>query len=187
MLFDFQEYITQLRENPDKKEIVEKYEKFVWPIVWDLKDQVWYKDYVSKFETLPYKVPEELKDDFDWELLMQLVAASFSSDGLLEFEEWEDLLEFMISVTSWDTSIVKKVSELWWFQIRRLYEIYVEEQMSLQTLMNEDEKEKEIVEAQRVSRLERWQRVIDKIKSEKQKIQEEKEKQQKLNELMKML
>jgi hypothetical protein len=63
----------------------------------------------------------------------------------------------------------------------------VEEQMSLQTLMNEDEKEKEIVEAQRVSRLERWQRVIDKIKSEKQKIQEEKEKQQKLNELMKML
>jgi hypothetical protein len=29
MLFDFQEYITQLRENPDKKEIVEKYEKFV--------------------------------------------------------------------------------------------------------------------------------------------------------------
>jgi len=28
MLFDFQSYIEELRENPEKKEIIEKYEKF---------------------------------------------------------------------------------------------------------------------------------------------------------------
>jgi hypothetical protein len=59
--------------------------------------------------------------------------------------------------------------------------------MSLQTLMAEDEKEKEIIESQRISRLERWQRVIDKIKSEKEKIEEEKERQKKLDELKKLL
>ncbi|MFZ5341491.1 MAG: hypothetical protein ACOZBL_02850 [Patescibacteria group bacterium] len=41
---------------------------------------MWFKDYVNKLNVLPYKVPEELKEDFDWNLLMQLVGASFSSD-----------------------------------------------------------------------------------------------------------
>jgi hypothetical protein len=33
---------------------------------------------------MAYLIPEELQEDFDWELLIQLVAASFSSDGMLE-------------------------------------------------------------------------------------------------------
>jgi L-rhamnose mutarotase len=93
----------------------------------------------------------------------------------------------LISVVSGDASVVKKVSELWGFQIKRLYEIYIEEQMSLQILMAEEESEKEIIESQRVSRLERWQRIMDKIKSEREKIEEEKERQRKLDELKKLL
>jgi hypothetical protein len=102
MYFDFEEFIQFLREHPDENErkIVEDYEKHYGPIQGGVKDQIWYKEYVSKFKTIPYKVPEEYKDDFDWDLLMQLVAASFSSDGLLEFEEGQDLPEFLISVTT---------------------------------------------------------------------------------------
>jgi hypothetical protein len=33
---------------------------------------------------MSYLIPEELQEDFDRELLIQLVAASFSSDGMLE-------------------------------------------------------------------------------------------------------
>gem|GEM_PF-5426897 len=33
---------------------------------------------------MDYLVPEELKEDFDWPFLMELVASSFSSDGLID-------------------------------------------------------------------------------------------------------
>ena len=80
MFFDFEEFISELREHPEKKEIIEKYEKLVEPIGNNPKDMRWYKEYVSKFETIQYLVPDELKEDFDWDFLMQLVAASFSSE-----------------------------------------------------------------------------------------------------------
>jgi gamma-glutamyl-gamma-aminobutyrate hydrolase PuuD len=57
-------------------------------------------------------VPEELKDDFDRAFLMELVSSSFSSDGLVESIEGEELPDFVISVQSGDQVVVKKVSEL---------------------------------------------------------------------------
>ncbi len=187
MFFDFEEFISELREHPEKKEIIEKYEKLVEPIWNDPKDMRWYKEYVSKFETIQYLVPDELKDDFDWDFLMQLVAASFSSEWYLDFEEWKDKPEFLISVTAGDTSIVKKVSELFIFQIKRLYEIYIEEQMQFEILRAEDEQEKEIIDSKRDSKLERWKTVLDKLKSEQEKIKEEQERKKKLEELKNLL
>jgi len=184
--FNFEEFIEELREHPKKSEIVKKYEEIYWPIKWGIQDQIWYKDYISKFETVEYKVPLEYKDDFDWDLLMRLVAWSFSSEGYLEFEEKEQLPELLISVTSWDTHIVKKVSELFSFQIKRLYEIYVEEQLELQILIWKWE-EKEYIESKRVSRLERRKTVLDKIRWEIEKKKEEQERQKKLQELMNKL
>lgn len=187
MLFSFQAYIEELKENPEKKEVVEKYEKFFGPIEWEVVDQIWYKDYVKEFNTLPYKIPEELKDDFDWDLLMKLVWASFSSDWLFESIENEELNDFVISVQSWDQVVVKKISELWWFQILRLYEIYIEEQMNLQILIAEDEKEKEAILAQRDSRIHRWNIVFDNLEKEKLEVEEKKEKEEKLSWLMDQL
>ncbi len=54
MLFDFQAFIQELREKEDKKEIVEKYEKYFWEIKWDIKDQIWYRDYLTQFSFQPY-------------------------------------------------------------------------------------------------------------------------------------
>ena len=63
MLFDFPAFIEELREKEDKKEIVEKYEKHFWKIQWDIKDQIWYTDYLSKFPTQAYLTPEDLDDE----------------------------------------------------------------------------------------------------------------------------
>lgn len=143
MLFDFAAFIEELREKPDKKQIVEKYEKQFGPVEGNIKDQARYKEYVSQFTTIDYAIPDELKKDFDWELLQQLVLASFSSDYELKKTKAEDeKMDLYIAVKSGDQSVVKTVSELRSFQVLRLYEIYIEEQMNLHALKSEDEKEK---------------------------------------------
>ena len=185
MLFNFQDFINSLRENPEKKDIVSKYEKYVEQLPEKVEDCIWFKEYVSKFKTLDIKVPEDLKEEFDWELLQKLVASSFSSEALLE--KTEDGIEFVITVHSWDKSVVKKISELWGFQILRLYEIYIEEQLNLQILMNEDEKEKDIIESQRVANLERWKIILDNLEAKELKEKEEKEKEEQLDDLLKQL
>ena len=163
MLFDFQAFIQELREKEDKKEIDEKNEKYFWEIKWDIKDQIWYRDYLTQFSFQPYLTPEDLDDDFDWDILQKLVIGSFSSDYELKQQDKDEWFELYIAVKSWDQSIVKTVSELWSFQILRLYEIYIEEQMNLQILMNEEEEdwEKEALISERQVRLKKWNAVID--------------------------
>lgn len=161
MLFDFNAFIGELRENPEKKDIIEKYEAALWPISWWLKDQLRYTQYLINFKPQDYLVPDELQNDFDWDILQQLVIWSFSSDYELKKDEWADKPELYIAVKSWDQSIVKKVSELWSFQIQRLYEIYVEEQLNLEILRHDSEDEKNAIESERLMRQKRWQAILD--------------------------
>ena len=178
MLFDFSNFIEELRNNKEKKEIVAKYEKYYGPLSWDLVDQLWYTEYIKDFESTQYLVPEELKEDFDRDLLTKFVASSFSSDGVLDTQVDWDLPEFVISVQSGDQVVVKKVSELRWFQILRLYEIYSEEQMNLQILMAEDEKEKDAILAQRWHKIERRKIVLDNLTRTKLQQEEESSKKE---------
>lgn len=189
MLFDFKRFLDELRDNPEKKEIIEKYEKYLWTIHGDVTDQVWYKEYVTTFPVVEYKVPDELRQDFDRQLLMKLVAASFSSDWLLApiDDDKEHLPDFVISVQSGEQLVVKKMSELRWFQVLRLYDIYIEEQMNLQILLHEEEKEKEAIFAQREQKQQRRKLVLDNRDKEQSKKQYESEKEQKLGDLMSQL
>jgi len=187
MLFDFLSFVEELKENPEKKEIVEKYEKFYGPIETDIPEQIRYKEYVNTFPFIQYKVPEELKNDFDWELLMKLVGSSLSSEWSFDNQAEGELPDFVISVQSGDQVVVKKISELWGFQILRLYEIYIEEQMNLQILMAEDEKEKEAIVSQREYKFNRWKLVMDNLERETLQKEETKEKDEKLTNLMDQL
>ena len=188
MLFDFPAFINELREKEDKKEIVEKYEKYFWKIQWDIKDQIWYTDYLAKFSAQPYLTPEDLDDDFDWDILEKLVIGSFSSDYELKQNEKDGDWELYIAVKSWDQSIVKTVSELWSFQILRLYEIYIEEQMNLQILMSEEsedgESEKEALISEREVRLKKWNAVLDTMNRSKEAEAAKKEQEATLGDLM---
>ena len=187
MLFNFQSFIEELREKAEKKEIVEKYEKHFGPLVGDVKDQIRYKEYLINFSGIDYAVPEELKEEFDRKLLLQLVSASFSSECIFEKREQDDLRDFIISVKSGDQSVVKKVSELRSFQILRLYEIYIEEQMNLQILVSEDEKEKAAIMSQRQARLQRRKTVLDTLDKEKLEKEAAVEKEEKLGDLYSQL
>ena len=188
MLFDFPAFIEELREKEDKKEIVEKYEKYFGKIQWDIKDQIWYTDYLSKFPSQSYLTPEDLEDDFDWDILQKLVIGSFSSDYELKQDEKNEWWELYIAVKSWDQSIVKTVSELWSFQILRLYEIYIEEQMNLQILMNEEsedgENEKDALLSEREVRLKKWNAVLDTLNRWKEAEAAKKDQEAALGDLM---
>jgi len=188
-MFDFKVFIENLRENNEKKDIVEKYEKLV-EIVWDnFKNTIIYKDYLSKFNTdnLDLILPEYIDNDFDWDLLLRLVIWSFSSSYVLEKDEESWKIELVINVSAWDKHVAKKLSELWWFQIARMYEIYIEEQMNLEILAHEDEKEKDIVLSQRISNIKKWKLALDNLTVTQLKEEEKKDKEKQINDLMNQL
>jgi len=184
MLFDFQAFIEELREKPEKKQIVEKYEKLFGSIQWNIKDQIWYTEYLLKFAPTEYKAPEELKSDFDWELLLQLVAGSFSSDYEIKKTEDKKDKDLFIAVKSGEQSVVKTVSELRSFQILRLYEIYIEEQMNLHALKAEDENEKNAIDSERELRIKKWNAVVETMDREEVGKKAKKEQASKMEDLM---
>lgn len=80
-----------------------------------------------------------MDEDFDWDLLLRLILGSFSSDYQLAMNEERNLNDLIITVKNGDQSITKTIAELWSFQILRIYEIYIEEQLNMEILRAEDE------------------------------------------------
>ena len=184
MLFDFQAFIEELREKEDKKQIVEKYETLFGAIQGDIKNQPWFTEYLTKFSPQTYLTPEELEDDFDRDVLQKLVLGSFSSDYELKMDEKKKWFDLFIAVKSWDQSVVKTVSELWSFQILRLYEIYIEEQINLHILMHEDEEEKAALTSEREMRIKKWNAVLETLDRAEKAAEAHKEQEEKLGDLM---
>ena len=159
-LFDFGSYIEELRQNAEKKESVEQYESFYGPIDPDITHQVWYSEYIQHF--FPYynaiKHPEELEEnDFDWKLLYALVMGSFSSEYELvrpnTVSENKEPVELLITASNEDKLITKNLEELWSFQIIRLFEIYIHEQIDLQNAMAESAEDYEDIVKERLERI----------------------------------
>jgi len=159
-LFDFSSFIEKLRHNEETKESIEKYESFYGPIDSDITYQVWYSEYIKHF--FPYynaiKHPEELEDDeFDWKLLYALVLGSFSTMYELVqpnmLSENKEPVELIITVSTENKSITKNIEELWSFQICRLFEIYILEQINLQCLMAESAEDYEDITKTRLEKI----------------------------------
>ena len=157
--FNFSDFITELRNDDNKKHIIESYESCFGKIDPDIKKQIWYIEYVKGFEKFYPKegvrAPEELQQEFDWKLLFVLVVSSFSSEYRLERPETDsnEGWRLWIKVTSKEESIEKSLDELWSFQIYRLFEIYTEEQINLQLLRAEGEDEWEAVNIERFEKI----------------------------------
>jgi hypothetical protein len=157
-LFDYNEFIEELKENDDKKEIVEKYSKYYGPQEKvSIYETAFYKDYLSKFD-IPFQlvVPEDIEEEFDWDLLTRLVVGSFSSNYDLLLDENSQQsppkVHLYIAVSRDETHVTKELSELWSFQVLRLFEIYIEEQMNLFSLKKENDEidEDSILEEQKM-------------------------------------
>lgn len=157
-LFDYSYFIEEMKIHPNKprdKETVLKYEElFGSQKGLTLQDQPFYKEYLSLFK-IPFNVsvPENISDDFDWDLLFRLILGSISSSYSLDLKkEWkknpevDPLVQLSIIVKSEDKDITQVFDKLWSFQILRLFEIYVLEQLDL-AILEKEEEEKDKIEA----------------------------------------
>ncbi len=151
MLYDFSTHIQELHDDLQKKEnVLDKYTKYFGSLDgMDIHDTMFYKKYLAKFEcTFLLATPEDLEGDYDKDLLVKLVVASCSSEyDLILDEKWKKnpigmpKVHIYITVKHGEQTITKDIEELWSFQIIRLFEIYVEEQMCLFANFAEEKEE----------------------------------------------
>ncbi len=159
-------YPSTQEQKDDIKEYIAQY-----GLEWDtpIKEHPFYKDYLSKFR-IDWKVatpPEVFMSAREKDLLVRLVLGSFSSSYSLSLtERWKAdptekaEVDLRISVESKGQYISKTISELFGLQIRRLFSIYIDEQIHL--LMDaEDEDE---IEEYREEQQKRLQGYADKMK-----------------------
>ena len=194
LLFNFEEFISEMREKEDKKEIIEAYEAIYWPIQWDIYQQEWYKNYLANFEYVPYHTPEEMAEDFDRNLLQKLILGSMSTNYELANNPETNIPDLLITISDENQSITKNLADLWSFQILRLYEIYVEDHMSTQTMFAEEqqaikngETQTNAIQAERDTRLRKRSAILA-TKDRTQLAEQTKvEQEQQLDDLMSML
>ena len=194
LLFNFEEFISEMREKEDKKEIIESYEAIYWPIQWDIYQQEWYKNYLANFEYVPYHTPEEMAEDFDRNLLQKLILGSMSTNYELANNPETNIPDLLITISDENQSITKNLADLWSFQILRLYELYVEDHMSTQTMFAEEqqaikngETQTNAIQAERDTRLRKRSAILS-TKDRAQLAEQTKvEQEQQLDDLMNML
>ena len=158
-LFNFFDIIEGLKEKHNGEETFEKFiEDFDENST--IEDMPFYKHYVSKFDVerafegfnLSATEMEILSKD-DLFLLFRLILASFSSSYDILYDKQSHSIDLSISVTHGERSVTKTVSELWSFQIIRLFEIYVNEQIDLGFIEDDDQEEAEQLKEERKKRL----------------------------------
>lgn len=151
MLYDYSYHIKNLQKNPEKKtDILDRYTQYYGDQSnMDIHDTTFFKEYLNKF-VCPFQLatPEGLEDDFDWDLLVKLIVASFSSEyDLVLDKEWKKnpigkpKVHIYVTVTSRKQTITEDIEELWSFQIMRMFEIYVEEQMDFFNIIAEEKED----------------------------------------------
>ena len=171
-MFNLKEFVEELRENSEKEETIKNYERYVELLedcesIYETKI---YKEYLKNFDkekinfiVNKLKIPEFIDDDeFDLELLVLLVVSSFSSTWEFEIDFEIKKLSLIINVQAGD-NVKKRLEDLWGFQIVRMYEIYVEEQMILLALSKKSEAERKIVENNRDERLKYFEKEFTRI------------------------
>lgn len=158
-LFNFFDIIEGLKEKHNGEETFEKFiEDFDENST--IEDMPFYKHYVSKFDVerafegfnLSATEMEILSKD-DLFLLFRLILASFSSSYDILYDKQSHSIDLSISVTHGERSVTKTISELWSFQIIRLFEIYVNEQLDLGFIEDDDQEEAEQLKEERKKRL----------------------------------
>lgn len=191
-LFNFDDFIEELRNNEDKQEIIEKYENAFGSLEGkNYTDCPFYKDYISKFEIdedlmKRIEVPDKLKYSFDYELLVRLVAASFSSEYKFEHLDETGTERLKIAVESSGQCIVRSLDELWSYQIWRLFVIYFEEQMNLDIHMSNTVKEREAIMFERVMHLKDFERAEARQKKDCSDLHKRQEKRRELDAINEM-
>lgn len=143
--YSFEDHIASLRDG-EKATTVLKYEEHIEPLTdgMDVTGTAFYKklrsmfDISSLLDDFSLTVPEYLESDYDYPLLLLLVLGSLSSRWELEPCKDGRSFRLKICVNAGGSKCEKYLDELVFYQIERLFEIYVEEQMNLSFSAKED-------------------------------------------------
>jgi hypothetical protein len=158
--FDLAEFLNQLSQHEEKQDIIKKYKKHVQKNIkkiTTIEEMNTYKNYLVYFDTGGIEIQSSTKLlDKDFDLLLKLVASSFSSVYRFQYDKEHGVHRLAIDVSSGDKSVTRYLDDLWPFQIYRMYEIYLEENMNLEILAHKDKTEKYMVISQRKENLEKF-------------------------------
>ena len=176
-LFDFQGIVEDIRDQAKENE-GEKKKAALKPVLDDitdateLEDLSVYKEYLSAFDVsndlgdLELHCPNDLEDcRADFVTLLRLVAASFSCDYDLEYDNETHSVDLTIKVVDSEGGIVsKKVHELWMYQIANMFYIYLEEMLLSEGMRRQSDSSKENVDKSRKERFVVYQKKIRQLK-----------------------
>lgn len=175
-LFNYQDVINVIRDEVKNGKKLE-----CEPLLDDIAEDAeyeylpLYKEYLSLFHVehdlgelgLGVHFPPKLTDfEADFKPLLRLVAASFSSTYELEYDDETNSVNLIITSVSQGKSVTKKLHDLWSFQIRRLFEIYIEEQLTLEALRLNSEVEKKAIEKEREMKLMVYKKKMRQLKDQ---------------------
>ncbi len=174
LLFHFQRIIENVRskkENKTNKPLLDSITKDT-----EFEDLTLYKEYLSKFdiehdfEGVKLNYPPNLKEyKADFFVLFQLAVASFASNYGLECNEDPDGMELVIMVDKKDKHVTKKLSEMLWHHIVRLFDIYIDEQINLEALRTNSDEERKVIDKERELRLMVYQKKVKQYHYQRQK------------------
>lgn len=154
--FNYAEFVEEYSQDPEKKESIEKYEeKFHIGRNSFIENHPFYKHHLVYFNSdfeivLP---PEVDMNPQEKDFLAKLIFGSLSSTFLITLdEEWKETpigkpkADISLAVSSEGEGIIKDLSELYDFQIKRLFDIYVNEQINLFLLWQKENEDYDWVE-----------------------------------------
>lgn len=158
-LFDFQRFIRDIRSFFVKKGTSGEAALRILDFITDemcLEDTVFYKEYLSRFDVEKAIEGYELVTDptapttrDDYFILLRLCCASFSSNYEFLFDKNNKSVEFVINIGQDGRCAVKKLQDLFFFQVMVLMEEYLKEQVDLQAILQYSDSERDEVENER--------------------------------------
>lgn len=174
VLFNFQKVINYIRgkakegKAPSYKDLLDDITEET-----EFEDLPFYKEHLSLYEVendfgdFELAFPSVLLDyKADAPSLVKIVAASFSSTYDFVYDDATRLVSLIIMLYDHGSMIKKAVEELRASQVRRLFEIYIEEQFNVEAMRLNSEDAKRSIENERKVKLMVYQKKIRQLKKQ---------------------
>ena len=127
-----------------------------------IESEPFYTEYLSAFKPIEYCFNKSLENEFSFEALLRLTVASFSSEYKFQLAKRETIPELLITVGNGRQKVTRTITSLMPMQIKRMFDIYMEEQMNLAGLLT-DECERLAIEGERLKRIKQYQVRLNEI------------------------
>ena len=171
LIFDFQSILAQQKEKHTGEE---RFDKLMESVDENsvIEDMPFYKDYMSQFDVeqafdgLNLSAEEEtLLSRDDLYLLLRLVSASLSSKYKIIYDKPSNTVDLSITVESGGQSATRNIADLSFSQIKRLFEIYLNELFEF-SICEFDAEEQERFEAEQKDRLMLFEKEVRQLREQ---------------------